>query len=208
MPPKRRNRHLGQQGEGAYDWIANRIFGAKLKDGEIHAPQYTSKGFRFGKFIGPGTDVYGGIKSKAVPVSKTDKASKLHDILYTLAQNPAEVRAADLRMVNKLDQIQKEKGDYKFNLYMGKMPIKAKMLAEDLGIIKKGTFSSQSGDKLSGANRSILEKERDILTQEGYGKKGKPSKWITHVKAYQKTHGCSYKEAMKLSRSTYNIKTK
>ena len=80
--PKKQNKK--QEGGALYDWIANRVFGASLKDGEIHAPQYTKDGFRFGKFIGPGTDVFGGIKTKAVPVSGTDKTAKLHDTNYTL----------------------------------------------------------------------------------------------------------------------------
>ena len=33
-----------------------------------------------------------------------------------------------------------------------------------------------------------------------------PSQWITHVKAYQSKNGCSYKDAMKRSKSTYNKK--
>lgn len=30
--------------------------------------------------------------------------------------------------------------------------------------------------------------------------------WVTHVKKYQKAHGCSYKDAMKRSKSTYKKK--
>ena len=200
MPPKKKV----QQGEGLYDRIANRLFGAQLKDGEIHAPQYTSQGFRFGRFIGPGTDVFSNIRSGAIPVSKTDKASKLHDILYTLAQSPSDVRAADLRMVKKLESIQKEKGDYLFNLYMGKLPIKAKMLAEDRNLIKKGTFSSQKGALLSKEDREILEKERDQLTQEGYGKGKTKSPWMTHVDNIRKKHpDKSYKQCLKLASASY-----
>ena len=199
MPPKKKP---VQKGEGLYDRIANRLFGAQLKDGEIHAPQYTSQGFRFGRFIGPGTDVFSNIRSGAIPVSKTDKASKLHDILYTLAQNPSDVRAADLRMVKKLESIQKEKGDYLFNLYMGKLPIKAKMLAEDWNLIKKGTFSSQKGALLSKEDREILEKEKAQLTQEGYGKP--KSLWMTHVDNIRKKHpDKSYKQCLKLASASY-----
>lgn len=38
----------------------------------------------------------------------------------------------------------------------------------------------------------------------GGGKKKKSSKWITHVKAYAKTHKCTYGEALKKAKSTYN----
>ena len=139
MPPKKKKI---QHGDGLYDRIANGLFGANLKDGEIHSPQYTKDGFRFGSYIGPGTKVYDNIRRGLKPITNTDKSAKLHDIMFTLAQNPEDVRAADLRMVKNLDRIQKEKSDYKFNIYMGKLPIKAKMLAEDWGLMKKGSFSS------------------------------------------------------------------
>ena len=203
--PKKQNKK--QSGKGAYDWIANNVFGAKLRDKEIHAPQYTPQGFRFGKFIGPGTDLFSGIKTKAVPVSLTDKTAKLHDINYTLAQNIGDVRAADLRMIKKLEQIQRDKSDYKFNTYMGSLPIKTKMKLEDWGIIRKGAFSSMKGAQLKLEDRQLLEKERDALHQEGFGKKKKTSTaspWILHVKAYAKQHSCSYKEAMKKAKATYN----
>jgi hypothetical protein len=211
MPPKKRKANKKvQHGDGLYDRIANGLFGASMGHNEVHAPQYTEKGFRFGKFIGPGTDVYGGIRKGAKPVSKTDKTAKLHDIMFTLAQNPDDVRAADLRMVKNLDRIQKEKGDYKFNIYMGKLPIKGKMMLEDWGIMKKGSFSGMKGAKVSKENRELLENEKAKLTQEGYGKKKKPTRlqspWVTHVKAYQKAHGGSYKEAMQRSRASYKSK--
>ena len=195
-----------QKGEGAYDWVANNVFGAKLSPGEVHAPQYTSKGFRFGAYIGPGTDVYGGINKGAVPVSATDKVAKMHDINYTLSETVEDVRAADKRMINKLNQLRKEKGDYKFNIYMGKLPIATKNILEDWGIIRKGAFSSMDGKTLTPENRATLEKAKEELTQEGYGKKKKAkgaSPWLTHVKAYAKNNNCSYKEAMTKARDRY-----
>jgi hypothetical protein len=202
--PKKQNKK--QSGKGAYDYIARNVFGASLKDGEIHAPQYTKDGFRFGKFIGPGTDVFGGIKTKAVPVSGTDKTAKLHDINYTLSQNVGDVRAADLRMIKKLEQLQRDKSDYKFNTYMGSLPIKTKMKLEDWGIIRKGAFSSMTGNELKKEDRELLETERDALHQEGFGKKKKAntaSPWIMHVKAYAKANTCSYKTAMVKSKASY-----
>jgi hypothetical protein len=189
-----------QYGEGVYDWVANNVFGANLKDGEIHAPQYTKDGFRFGKFIGPGTDVYGRLRKNIKPVSKTDETAKLHDIMFSLAETPNDVRTADLRMIRNLNRIQKNKEDYKFNIYMGKLPIKAKMKLEDWGVIKKGSFSGMKGALIEKKDRELLEKEKKKLIQKGYGKK---SAWITHVKEYQKKHGCSYKEALQKSKVSY-----
>jgi hypothetical protein len=43
-----------------------------------------------------------------------------------------------------------------------------------------------------------------LLKTVGLGKKPrKPSAWITHVKAYAKEHGCSYKEALSRAKATY-----
>ena len=204
MPPKKRKPKKVQHGDGAYDWIANNVFGANLKDGEIHAPMYTKDGFKFGSFIGPGTDVYGGIRRGAKPVGKVDKTAKLHDIMFTLAQNPDDVRAADLRMVRNLDRIQKEKGDYKFNIYMGKLPIKAKMKLEDWGILRKGSFSKMQGDKVSKENRELLEREKAKLTQEGYGKKNKKTAWMQHVaKTRKKNTDKTYKECLQIASRSY-----
>jgi hypothetical protein len=208
MPPKKRKakKKKVQHGDGMYDYVANRFFGANLKDGEIHSPQYTKDGFRFGSYIGPGTKVYDNIRRGLKPITNTDKSAKLHDIMFTLAQNPEDVRAADLRMVKNLDRIQKEKSDYKFNIYMGKLPIKAKMWAEDWGIMKKGSFSPMKGAEVTKENRELLENEKSKLTQEGYGKgKKKPqSAWLTHVAQTRKKHsGKSYKECLKLASATY-----
>ncbi len=186
-----------QSGEGVYDWIANNVFGADLKDGEIHAPQYTKQGFKFGSYIGPGTHIKENIKKNRKTISKTDKTSKLHDIMYSMAKTPSDVRDADLRMIRNLDRIQKEKGDYKFNIYMGKLPIKAKMKLEDLGIIKKGTFSKMKGDK-----DKLLNDEKKKLIQEGYGKK--KNRWMTHVaQVRKKNRDKTYKECLKLASISY-----
>ena len=56
MPRRKPRKKKVQHGDGWYDRIANNVFEAHLKDGEIHAPQYTKNWFRFGAFIGHGTD--------------------------------------------------------------------------------------------------------------------------------------------------------
>ena len=210
MPPKKKkvNKKI-QHGDGMYDYVANNVFGASLRPGEVHAPQYTKDGFRFGSYIGPGTKVYDNLRKGVQPITNTDKTAKLHDIMFSLAENPEDARAADLRMIRNLDRIQNEKSDYKFNIYMGKVPIKAKMWAEDMGIIRKGSFTSMKGAQVSKENRKMLEREKAQLIQEGYGKgkKKKPqSAWLTHVKAYQKKNGCSYREAMQKGKATYKSK--
>ena len=191
MPRKKK-----QRGKGIYDKVANNVFGANLKDGEIHAPVYTKDGWKFGAFIGPRTDLHSRIKNGVKPVSKSDKVAQAHDIRYGRARNAADVRDADLRMVRKLDDLQKNKKDYLFNIYMGKLPIKMKMLAEDWGILKKGSFSDMKGETSVHGDAKLKE-----LEQKGYGKK--KSAWHTHVAAVRKKNKCSYKQALKLASATY-----
>jgi len=57
-------------------------------------------------------------------------------------------------------------------------------------------------------HRNRTQRQRDLRPEiyadvprlEGTGK---TNKWISHVKAYQAKHGCSYKEAMQLGKETY-----
>lgn len=159
-------------GGGWYDKIANKLFGANLKDGEIHAPLYTKDGWKFGSYIGPGTSVYDNILKGKAPVSDVDRVAQAHDIRYSNARSPEDVRKADLKMVGKLNDIQKNKSDSKFNIYMGKIPIKAKMFLEDMGLMKKGSFSSQKGisDK---DEAKVLGNKLKELEALGYGRRRK-----------------------------------
>ena len=95
MPKKK------QQGCGFYDQTVNRLFGSNLRDKEIHAPVYTKDGIKFGNFIGPGSNVIGRIRDGIQPVSNSDRVAQKHDLAYGFAKNVADVRAADLKMVNK-----------------------------------------------------------------------------------------------------------
>lgn len=162
-------------GGGLYDYIANKFFGANLKDGEIHAPLRTPSGWQFASYMGPGTDVYTNIKNKKEPVSNADRVAQAHDIRYSHAMSPEDVRTADLKMVQKLNDIEKDKSDSKFNIALGKWPIKAKMFLEDMGVMKKGSFSSQKGISDREEAKVLGDKLRE-LEVEGYGKKKRKKK--------------------------------
>ena len=95
-----------QKGCGFYDQTVNRIFGSNLRDKEIHAPVYTKDGIKFGSFIGPGSDVIGRIRDGIQPVSNSDRVAQAHDLRYGFAKNTDDVRTADLKMVNKLNDLQ------------------------------------------------------------------------------------------------------
>ena len=197
-------------GKGIYQTVANRLTGSKIGPGEIHAPQYTKKGFKMGSYIGPRTELYKNIKKGKKPVSKTDEASMLHDLSYDKATSAADVRRADIRMVRKLKEMRKNKTDGRFNTTLGIAPIRAKMFLEDLGIMKKGSFAGihKGVDK---ENKAVNASEIARLKRLGYGKKpqkgsGKraSSKWLEHVKAVKnKNVGMKFSDVLKLSSSSY-----
>ena len=113
MPKKTRS----QKGAGVYDKSVNWLFHAGLRDGEIHAPIWTSNGIKFGSFIGPGSDVIGRIREGIKPVSKSDKVAQAHDLRYGNARTPADVRRADMKMVNKLNDLQAKGEEYRVTFY-------------------------------------------------------------------------------------------
>lgn len=163
--------HHTQKGSGVYDRVVNKIFGSNLKDGEIHAVLKTPDGFKAASYIGPGTHIVDNIKEGKEPISEVDRVAMGHDLRYLLAKNAADVRKADERMMSVLDRLQKEKKDHLFNIYTGKIPIKAKMMAEDLGLIKKGSFANiDYQDTLSKEDLQMAKDKLAELEQSGYGR--------------------------------------
>jgi hypothetical protein len=188
------------KGEGIYDWLARNLFGSDMQKGEVHAPQYTKHGFKFGNYIGPGTDVYNNIKKGKKPVSKSDKVAQAHDLRYDRATTVSHVRAADKKMVKKLKELIKNKKDYKFNLYMAKLPMQAKMKLEDWGIMKPGSFAGFMKG-VAPDDKALNDATLAELEQAGYGKK---NPWMAHVGAIKKKNPTlAYKEVLKLASKSY-----
>ncbi len=102
MPIKKKKKNQ-QSGDGLYDWVANNLLGANLSKGEVHAPQYTQSGWRFGNFIGPGTNVYNNIRNGKMPITNTDKVAKAHDLRYGLARSNADMNRAS-KQIDSLNQ--------------------------------------------------------------------------------------------------------
>ena len=76
------------------------------------------------------------------------------------------------------------------------------MWAEDIGLMKKGSFSGMKSNLLNTEDRALLEKERDAMIQEGYGKQKSP--WLIHVDNIRKKHpDKSYKDCLKLASASY-----
>lgn len=144
--------------------------------GEKHALLKLPNGkMGIGNYIGPGTHVIERLKRGDPPRTLTDKTAKRHDIDYTLASGSKDkatqnklIREADERMVSKLKSIEKHGLDSKFNTLQGKKLIQAKMKAEDIGILKKGSFG---GDlkKLTPQENILLKSKKEKLQMEGFG---------------------------------------
>jgi hypothetical protein len=133
--------------------------------GEMHAILRLSNGKNgVANYMGPGTNVLQRVKRKDPPRTPADAVAKAHDLRYTLARTNDDLRSADEKMVKKMKTIK----DASRNIFVGKRTIQAKMLAEDLGIMKKGQFGDV-GKHIEPSDRKILENELGTMEQEGYG---------------------------------------
>ena len=147
--------------------------------GERHALLKVPNGkMGIANYMGPGTHVIERLKRGDPPRTLSDKTAQRHDIDYTLASGAKDkatqnklIREADERMVSKLKSIEKQGLDSKFNTLQGKKLIQAKMKAEDIGLLKKGSFG---GDlkKLSPQENILLKSKKEKLQMEGFGHPG------------------------------------
>jgi hypothetical protein len=178
------NRHI--IGTGMYDRFVNYLLPNsqnKLKDGEKHPIIYTSNGFEIPSYLGPGTNLVHKIKTGVEPITDTDKTAQAHDIRYHLAKSNEDIRKADLKMVDALNMVQERGSDYKFNIYTGKLPIKAKMKLEDWGLAKPENFTSFGGVKPE--NRQMMEDKLSALAAEGYGKRRSRNIYDSYLESYK-----------------------
>jgi len=149
--------------------------GSQKHEGEFHAPQYTKDGWKYGSYIGPGTQILTRLRdfNNNQPISFTDHASMAHDIRYSLAKSNEDIRNADNRMISTLDRGIKEKKDYRINLEMGKKGIQSKTLFEDVSG-KKGLFGNVGKDKkFSRRDEQLLRAHLANLELQGFGLKKK-----------------------------------
>ena len=135
---------------------------------EFHAYLMTDKGMTRANYMGPGTSVLERIRRGDAPVSGADKVAQAHDLRYTLANgDKAAERMADQKMISKL---QDPKVDSMLNRAMGRVPIQAKVAAERMGIMQRGSFSK--GPAINAEEKQLVETKLDELEMEGFGKPG------------------------------------
>jgi len=140
-----------------------------LFEGEKHSPLIVNGKPRVASYVGPGTQIVKRLKRGDKPITETDAVAQLHDINYALAQDLNDVRNADIRMIEKLKQIEKNKGDSKVNILVGKKGIETKVYLENKGLLDKNKFFDNNYGSLSEEDKQLLENKRNELIQKGYG---------------------------------------
>ena len=139
--------------------------------GEKHAILQLPNGkYGVANYCGPNTNLLERLKRGDPPRTAVDRASQAHDIRYALAKNTNDIRKADNIMMNAVDRISRNRGDNAKNIATARL-IKAKIIGEDLGLIRKDAFSGDlSKNAIADTDRSILMNKLGSLEQEGYGK--------------------------------------
>jgi hypothetical protein len=123
-------------------------------------------------WCGPKTQVIKRLKRNDPPRTYVDKICKAHDVRYMASGgDPAKIRQADLYMINKIREAEKKKLDRPVNLKVARWAIQGKNLAEDLGVMKEGSYgiTKENYDKLSPSDRALIESTRQSLSQQGFG---------------------------------------
>jgi hypothetical protein len=145
---------------------------SNLLPGELHGVIQKADGtYSRANFMGPNTNLGTRIPRKDKGLSYIDNVSKKHDLAYSLAKTPADVRKADLDFLSKVDKAEKNNLDSQFNLTQAKL-IKAKVLAENIGVPPSWIASYGGAPEQL---KQLFEDEKNLLTMQGYGKK-KPRK--------------------------------
>jgi hypothetical protein len=145
--------------------------------GERHVPLITDKGIRLANWSGPGTNIdtrLNGSSDIKEPVSAVDKSAMAHDLRYTLAKTTDGIRFADNKMISKLNDIERDKQDYRLNIIAVKNAMRSKRFFENatnqqgelFSNIKKGETID---DKSSADNKLKYSRELRKLEMNGFG---------------------------------------
>jgi hypothetical protein len=138
--------------------------------GEKHTILKLSNGkYGVANYMGPNTNLLERLRKGDPPRTECDRASQAHDIRYALAMNTNDVRRADNIMMTKVREIERNRGDAPQNIAQAKL-IRAKMITEDMGLIRKDAFSGELSNKtIPDKDRMTLMSKLGPLSQEGYG---------------------------------------
>jgi len=174
-----------KKGNGLYDKTINFLTGSKLKPGEKHVLMLKDGKLKAGNYCGPGTSILTRVKEDVKPLNKVDKVCQGHDIRYSLSNNIEGIKEADKKMVDKLDQLQKNKEESLFNILPSKYGIKANQLLSKIlpdkyadKFVNYMTDYKDFNKNLKPEDKKLLLDKLEELKIEGYGRKRKYKKRV------------------------------
>lgn len=174
-----------KKGNGLYDKTINFLTGSKLKPGEKHVLMLKDGKLQAANYCGPGTDILSRVKKGVKASNKVDSTCMAHDIRYSLSSNIEGIKEADKKMVDKLDQLQKNKEESLFNILPSKYGIKANQLLSKIlpdkyadKFVNYMTDYKDFNKNLKPEDKKLLEDKLEELKIEGYGRKRKYKKRV------------------------------
>jgi len=119
--------------------------------GERHAILRLPNGkMGIANYVGPGTNIIQRLIRNDPPRSYVDKIAQKHDIEYSLStfepntqMQLRDIRLADEEMIRKLQKAKNK--DNLYNISIGLRLIQGKKMLEDVGFMKKNTFTGKLG---------------------------------------------------------------
>jgi hypothetical protein len=164
-------RDVFQKGRELPSKIGDVAFSSKFQ-GERHALLKLPNGiYERANYMGPGTNLLTRLKRGDRPKTEVDKVAQAHDIRYGLARNQGDIRRADNIMINKVDEIARNKRDSRSNIAQARV-MKIKRFTEDLGLLRKDAFSGNLSEnrKIPASDRRLMKKKLNELAPQGYGR--------------------------------------
>ena len=139
--------------------------------GEKHALQRTKEGeYKFGNYIGPGTNLKQRIRDDDIPLSMSDTVAQAHDLRYALSDNYDDARVADEKMISKLQDMKAKKQDDDFNIRQGLYGIDGKVVLEDKLRIPRNTFTNIGLTGETEDDVRLYRQKLQTLEQRGFGR--------------------------------------
>jgi len=131
--------------------LARRGYDALPNFRQFFNGDFTLPGYNF---LGPGTDIKERIASGLKPVDLLDKIAYEHDLLYSLARNPAQIREADQNMKNAIDKYLKD--DIFANMIK-------EIITQKMDYEQKSLF--EFSNKILEENKQTSKQQRNIYDQ-------------------------------------------